>query len=142
MSTVLGPGAAKLLMTRCQLCTGAHEVDSKKGPILPYIRSIDAFNTHDDAFKLAIAGGVTSVQVLPGAANNLGEKLRLSEVVYVLMISFPCILGGQAYIVKLRTTSERSSLSMVVEPPQALNISDLNSSRPSYWRHMMCVPFI
>lgn len=32
-------------------------MDSPNGPVLPYLRSIDGFNTHDDAFQLAIAGG-------------------------------------------------------------------------------------
>jgi hypothetical protein len=42
---------------------GAFDVNSQHGPVLPYLRSIDGLNTHDAAFELAIAGGVTSVQV-------------------------------------------------------------------------------
>lgn len=45
-----------------------------KGPILPWLRSIDGLNTHDDGYELAMAGGVTSVQVLPGSGNAIGEK--------------------------------------------------------------------
>lgn len=33
----------------------------------------DALNTHDASYELAIAGGVTSAQILPGSANNIGE---------------------------------------------------------------------
>lgn len=51
---------------------GTFDVNSMHGPILPWLRSIDGFNTHDDAFMLAIAGGVTSVQVLPGSSNAIG----------------------------------------------------------------------
>ena len=51
---------------------GAFDVNSPHGPVLPWLRSIDAFNTHDDAFELAIAGGVTSAQVLPGSGNAIG----------------------------------------------------------------------
>jgi hypothetical protein len=52
---------------------GANDVNSKYGPILPWLRSIDGFNTHDDSFELAMAGGVTSAQVLPGSANAIGK---------------------------------------------------------------------
>lgn len=49
-------------------------MNSPNGPILPYLRSIDAFNTHDEAFQLAIAGGVTSVQILPASGNAIGKS--------------------------------------------------------------------
>ncbi|KAJ7129499.1 carbohydrate esterase family 9 protein [Mycena epipterygia] len=91
---------------------GAFDASSKAGPILPWLRNIDGFNTHDESFQLAIAGGVTSVQVLSGSMNNI---------------------GGQAYVVKLRQTSEGSSTSMVVEPPYNLNGSIKDSTR---WRHL------
>lgn len=48
-------------------------MNSKHGPILPWLRSIDGFNTHDDSFELAMAGGVTSAQILPGSANAIGD---------------------------------------------------------------------
>ena len=51
---------------------GALDVNSEHGPILPWLRSIDGFNTHDEAFQLAMAGGVTSAQVLPGSRNAIG----------------------------------------------------------------------
>jgi hypothetical protein len=53
-------------------CAGAFDASSTKGPILPHLRNIDGLNTHDDGFQLAIAGGVTSVQVLSGSVNNIG----------------------------------------------------------------------
>ncbi|KAJ7452267.1 carbohydrate esterase family 9 protein [Mycena latifolia] len=92
---------------------GASDGNSIKAPILPWLRSIDGLNTHDDAYKLAIAGGVTTAQILPGSANNI---------------------GGQAFLAKLRPTAERSASAMILEPPLtlALNTSD---TRPKY-RHM------
>ena len=51
---------------------GTFDVNSPNGPILPWLRSIDGFNTHDEAFALAVAGGVTSAQVLPGSGNAIG----------------------------------------------------------------------
>ncbi|KAJ7682612.1 hypothetical protein DFH06DRAFT_1076348 [Mycena polygramma] len=92
---------------------GAFDARSKNGPILPWLRNIDGFNTHDDAFQLAIAGGVTSAQMLSGSTNNI---------------------GGQAFIVKLRQTSEGSASSMVVEPPYSLNGSTVDGT--TRWRHL------
>ncbi|KAF8897691.1 carbohydrate esterase family 9 protein [Infundibulicybe gibba] len=97
------------------LTSGAFDVNSKNGPILPWLRSIDALNTHDEAYALAIAGGVTSVQVLPGSGNAI---------------------GGQAFMIKLRQTSERSPSSMIIEPPYSLNTSATGDFLPPRWRHM------
>ncbi|KZT70361.1 composite domain of metallo-dependent hydrolase [Daedalea quercina L-15889] len=93
---------------------GALDVNSGHGPIVPWLRSIDGFNTHDDAFQLAIAGGVTSVQVLPGSANAI---------------------AGQAFMFKLRKTSDHTPLSMVLEPPHTLNGS-ASYEHPMRWRHL------
>ncbi len=56
---------------------GALELDSPNGPILPWLRSIDALNTHDASFVHGIAGGVTTVQVLPDSGHNaIGKSVR------------------------------------------------------------------
>ncbi|KAM6496057.1 carbohydrate esterase family 9 protein [Amanita muscaria] len=95
---------------------GTDDYDSQNGPILPWLRTIDGFNTHDDAFQLAIAGGVTTVQVLPGSSNAI---------------------GGEAFIVKLRKTSDRSASSMLVEPPSSLKgLPSDDLSPPVRWRYM------
>lgn len=96
------------------MLNGAFDVNSKKGPILPWLRTIDALNTHDDGYELAMAGGVTAAQILPGSGNAI---------------------GGQAFMVKLRKTLDRSSLSMVVEPPYGLNGTEPDPHHPR-WRHM------
>jgi hypothetical protein len=41
---------------------------------MPYLRSLDGFNTHDLAQTLSMAGGITSMLVLPGSANNIGGQ--------------------------------------------------------------------
>lgn len=51
---------------------GADDTNSVKAPILPWLRSIDGLNTHDDGYELARSGGVTTAQILPGSANNIG----------------------------------------------------------------------
>ncbi|OAX33578.1 hypothetical protein K503DRAFT_700202 [Rhizopogon vinicolor AM-OR11-026] len=94
---------------------GAHDTNSHKAPILPWLRSIDGLNTHDASYELAVAGGVTTAQILPGSANNI---------------------GGQAFIMKLRPTAERSPSSMLLEPPYTLNGTHFNHSLTPRWRHM------
>ncbi|KAG1899770.1 uncharacterized protein F5891DRAFT_1036409 [Suillus fuscotomentosus] len=94
---------------------GASDTNSRKAPILPWLRSIDGLNTHDASYELAIAGGVTTAQILPGSANDI---------------------GGQAFIMKLRPTAERSPSSMLLEPPYTLNGSHFDHSLTPRWRHM------
>lgn len=94
---------------------GARDTNSHKAPILPWLRSIDGLNTHDASYELAIAGGVTTAQILPGSANDI---------------------GGQAFLIKLRPTAERSPSSMLLEPPHTLNGSHIDHSLTPRWRHM------
>ncbi|KAI0038899.1 carbohydrate esterase family 9 protein [Auriscalpium vulgare] len=90
--------------------------NSRKGPILPWLRSLDGLNTHDDSYPLSIAGGVTTALVLPGSANAI---------------------GGQAFTIKLRPTKERSPTSLLVEPPyDILNASASQHGAPLRWRQM------
>jgi hypothetical protein len=51
---------------------GASDTNSFNGPVQPWLRSVDAINTHDDSYSLSIAGGVTTALVLPGSANAIG----------------------------------------------------------------------
>ena len=52
---------------------GAEDDNSVKGPIVPWMRSLDGLNTHDEAFHLSISGGVTTSLILPGSANAIGS---------------------------------------------------------------------
>jgi len=54
---------------------GSHDSNSFKGLILPWLRSLDGLNTHDDAYRLSISGGVTTANVLPGSANAIGINI-------------------------------------------------------------------
>jgi len=55
---------------------GAFDVNSKQGSVLPWLRGIDALNTHDEGFELAMAGGVTTAQISPGIQNAIGSLLK------------------------------------------------------------------
>ena len=51
---------------------GSNDFNSLKGLVLPWLRSLDGLNTHDEAYKLSISGGVTTANVLPGSADAIG----------------------------------------------------------------------
>lgn len=44
-----------------------------KGTIQPWLRSLDALNTHGESYLLSIAGGVTTSLVLPRSADAIGR---------------------------------------------------------------------
>ncbi|KAF5376851.1 hypothetical protein D9757_008881 [Collybiopsis confluens] len=95
--------------------TGSKDGNSRHQPINPFLRSVDGLNTHDESYALSISGGVTIAQVLPGSANNI---------------------GGQAVLIKLRPTAERSVSAMVLEPPRTLFINSTEDIDYIPWRHM------
>lgn len=92
---------------------GSDETNSFKAPIQPWLRSLDGFNTHDAAFNLSIAGGITTMLVLPGSAGNI---------------------GGQAFTFKPRWTAENTPQSMQVEPPFVIRHGEWQRTRA--WRHI------
>lgn len=69
-----GGFSRKLILCTYPLLLGSRDTNSRKAPILPWLRSVDGLNTHDDSYGLTISGGVTTVQVLPGSANNIGTR--------------------------------------------------------------------
>lgn len=48
------------------------DVNEVSNPITPELRGIDAVNPHDEGFRLAITGGVTTLVTGPGSANVIG----------------------------------------------------------------------
>lgn len=94
---------------------GAEDDNSLQGTVQPWLRSLDGLNTHDDSYPLSVAGGITTALILPGSANAI---------------------GGQAFVIKLRQTAERSPSSMLLEPPYHVNSSLPSPNLPPRWRHM------
>ncbi|KAL0569039.1 hypothetical protein V5O48_012935, partial [Marasmius crinis-equi] len=86
--------------------SGSISVNSGNGITQPWLRSVDGLNTHDEAYRLSIAGGLTTAMVLPGSGNSI---------------------GGQAFPIKLRPTSEKSTSSLLLESP---------FDSPLRWRHL------
>jgi len=66
------------------------EVDnSLKGTIQPWIRSLDALNTHDESYLLSIVGGVTTSLVLPGSANAIGKISKILAFLKITLFIWP-----------------------------------------------------
>ncbi|KAH9929527.1 uncharacterized protein BXZ73DRAFT_47982 [Epithele typhae] len=95
---------------------GAEDGNSWKGPIVPWLRALDAFNTRDDSYTDSMSGGVTTSLVLPGSLNAI---------------------AGLGFVMKLRPTLERSPTSMLLEPPFGFNASEhAPIDAPPRWGHM------
>ncbi|CAK5283111.1 unnamed protein product [Mycena citricolor] len=95
--------------------SGARDGNSNRGLVLPFLRAVDALNTHDEGFINSMSGGVTTALVIPGSTNGI---------------------GGQGFTIKLRPTKERSSSAMLVDSPLTLNGSAIDYEAPLRWRHM------
>ena len=44
------------------------------GPVQPAVRAIDAINPDDPGIRMAIAGGVTTANIMPGSGNVIGGQ--------------------------------------------------------------------
>jgi imidazolonepropionase-like amidohydrolase len=67
-------------------------------PVQPGLRAIDAINPDDPSIKMALAGGVTTANIMPGSGNAIGGqtlyvKLR-GAVIEAMRILTGLVLGG------------------------------------------------
>jgi imidazolonepropionase-like amidohydrolase len=67
-------------------------------PVQPGLRAIDAINPDDPGIKMALAGGVTTANIMPGSGNAIGGqtlyvKLR-GNAIEVMRILLGRMLGG------------------------------------------------
>ncbi|MGB0715296.1 MAG: amidohydrolase family protein [Phycisphaerae bacterium] len=77
------------------ICTHSHiggigGADSS-GPIQPDVRIFDSINVHDSGFRRAVAGGLTTLNIMPGSGHlNSGQtiyvKLRSAQVMEDMFI--------------------------------------------------------
>ncbi len=44
------------------------------GPVQPGLRALDAVNADDPGIKMAVAGGITTANIMPGSANAIGGQ--------------------------------------------------------------------
>lgn len=59
--------------------SGADDVNSVGNQVNPWLRSLDAINTHDLSYRRTVSGGVTTSLVLPGSANSIVRCFRNTE---------------------------------------------------------------
>ena len=80
--------------------SGPHAADGNEmtGPVQPGLRAIDAINPHDPGIRMALAGGVTTANIMPGSGNAIGGQtlyVRLKgTVVEAMRIMAGRVLGG------------------------------------------------
>ena len=71
--------------------SGTQDDNSWKGTMQPWLRSLDALNTHDDSYLLSIAGGVTTSLVLPGSVNAIGKIFEIIVFMRITLFRWPGI---------------------------------------------------
>jgi imidazolonepropionase-like amidohydrolase len=59
---------------------GTEDVNEMTNPTTPQVRAIDGFNPHDPALDDIVAGGVTTIQVIPGSGNAMGGQGAVFKV--------------------------------------------------------------
>jgi imidazolonepropionase-like amidohydrolase len=80
--------------------TGPHSADGNEmtGAVQPGLRAIDAINPHDPSIRMALAGGVTTANIMPGSGNAIGGQtlyVRLKgTVIEAMRIMAGRVLGG------------------------------------------------
>ena len=78
-----------------------HDYNEIIDPITPHLRAIDSINPQDEAFALAIQGGVTSACTGPGSANVVGGTFaaikltgkRVDKMVIKNPVAMKCAFG-------------------------------------------------
>src|SRR5262245_26645846 len=48
--------------------------NESSGPVQPGLRAIDAINPDDPGIRMAVAGGVTTANIMPGSGNVIGGQ--------------------------------------------------------------------
>ncbi len=51
-----------------------NDLSEMSGPVQPAVRAIDSFNADDPGIRMALAGGVTTANVMPGSGNVIGGQ--------------------------------------------------------------------
>lgn len=78
--------------------TGGNDGNEMTGAVQPGLRALDSINPDDPGVKMALAGGVTTANIMPGSANAIGGqtvyvKLR-GKVIEAMRVLAGAVLGG------------------------------------------------
>ncbi|CAG8532689.1 3998_t:CDS:10, partial [Paraglomus occultum] len=88
------------------------DLNESTDPVTPFVRTIDAINPSDPAFRIIASGGVTTMLIIPGSAE---------------------VMGGEGFVIKLRPVSTLSVQDMGIHA----NV-DPGSERVWRWMKMAC----
>jgi len=74
------------------------DLSENSGPVQPGLRALDAINPDDPGIRMAVTGGVTTANIMPGSANAIGGqtlyvKLR-GRTIESMRIADSKVLGG------------------------------------------------
>jgi imidazolonepropionase-like amidohydrolase len=77
---------------------GSSDGNEMTNPVQPGLRALDAINPNDPGIKMAVAGGVTTANIMPGSGNAIGGqtlyvKLR-GAVIDAMRVLRGLVLGG------------------------------------------------
>lgn len=77
---------------------GGADGNELSGPIQPALRALDAINPDDPGIRMAVAGGITTANIMPGSGNVIGGqtlyvKLR-GNTIEAMRIPNASVLGG------------------------------------------------
>lgn len=68
------------------------------GPVQPGLRALDAINPDDPGLKMALAGGITTVNIMPGSGNAIGGQTLYVKIrgfmVRMMQVLTGRVLGG------------------------------------------------
>src|SRR5256885_7737390 len=68
------------------------------GPVQPGLRAIDSINPDDPGIRMAVAGGVTTANIMPGSGNAIGGQtlyVKLKGTLVDIMRALSrMVLGG------------------------------------------------
>lgn len=78
-----------------------HDYNEITDPVTPHMRAIDSINPQDEAFGLALRGGVTSACTGPGSANVVGgtfvamklSGIRVDKMIIKNPLAMKCAFG-------------------------------------------------
>jgi len=65
------------------------------GPVQPGLRALDAISPDDPGIKMALAGGITTVNIMPGSGNAIGGQTLYVKLRGTLIQMMRILMGGR-----------------------------------------------
>ena len=100
-----------------------HDYNEMNSPVCPELRAIDSFNPFDQAVRMAMEGGVTTVGTGPGSANPIGGTFiavktsgkRVDDMIVRDPVAMKCAFGeNPKRVYRDKKVSARMTVSALV----------------------------